>query len=156
MTIKLQSLLLLLGVDSMPFNCSPSYLREPRFLKLILILRCAFLKQEMLVSVHYNKVNMKLYYYTGLDLAKDTFIIHLKDSNWSKESVMHMHLQCVPVTSSIFFNTLRPNQNGHHFTDEIFICLFMTELISVPDRNFIVNCPYRSKLSFVTISSDNG
>ena len=37
-------------------------------------------------------------------------------------------LRCVDeATSSWLFNTLRPRQNGRHFADDIFKCIFLTE-----------------------------
>ena len=51
-----------------------------------------------------------------------------------------IHLICVednfPLTSTLWmsectFNTLRPRQNGRHFTDDIYKCIFLNENVSI-------------------------
>ena len=40
-----------------------------------------------------------------------------------------MHLKCINHTS---FHTLRPRQNGRHFVDDIFKCIFVNENLWIP------------------------
>ena len=39
---------------------------------------------------------------------------------------------CIDVVLTLSINTLRPRQNGHHFADDIFKCIFMKENVWIP------------------------
>ena len=43
-----------------------------------------------------------------------------------------VQLRCRVFTSMSFLNTLRPRQNGRHFADDIFKCIFLNENIWIP------------------------
>ena len=37
-----------------------------------------------------------------------------------------------PKWDPVIFNTVNPRQNGHHFADDIFNCIFLNENVSIP------------------------
>ena len=44
----------------------------------------------------------------------------------------------------MLYNTLRPRQNGRHFADDIFNCIFLNENVSIAIKfslKFVPNCP---------------
>ena len=47
-------------------------------------------------------------------------------------SIMHLLHYTVRICGGIRFNTLRPRQNGRHFADDIFKCIFVNENIWIP------------------------
>ena len=53
-----------------------------------------------------------------------------------------------------FFNSFPPVQNGHHFADGIFICIFV--LKSFISSNFTEVCSQRSNWQYPIIGLDNG
>ena len=53
-------------------------------------------------------------------------------------------LQWHPIVCWQLFNTLRPRQNGRHFTDDIFKCIFLSENICISIKislKFVPNGP---------------
>ena len=58
-------------------------------------------------------------------------------------------------TDLIYFcNILRPRQNGRHFPDDIFKCIFLNENQSVAIKTGV--CCWGSNLQYSSIISDNG
>ena len=53
------------------------------------------------------------------------------------------------------FNTFRPRQNGRHFADDIFNCIFYKKIFEF-QKSFIEICSLRSSWQYIGISSDNG
>ena len=56
----------------------------------------------------------------------------------------HCHLQKGGPWLWISFNTLRPIQNGRHFADDIFKCIFLNENVLIPikiSRKFVPEGP---------------
>ena len=43
-------------------------------------------------------------------------------------------LENVSTANSCWLNTLRPRQNGHHFPDDIFKCIFLNENVWIPTK----------------------
>ena len=43
------------------------------------------------------------------------------------ESLVHGYFACIGLSVFIYINTLRPRQNGRHFPDHIFKCIFFNE-----------------------------
>ena len=41
---------------------------------------------------------------------------------------------CTKIISCLLFNTLRPRQNGRHFADDIFKCIFLNENIWISNK----------------------
>ena len=56
----------------------------------------------------------------------------------------------------LLLNTLRPRQNGRHFTDDTFKPIFLNEKIRISIKNFTEVCPYGSTEQYSSIRSDNG
>ena len=50
------------------------------------------------------------------------------------------HLKLQFIWSQVFYNTLRSRQNGRHFTDDIFKCIFLNEKDRIFYSNFIEIC----------------
>ena len=46
-------------------------------------------------------------------------------------------MYCVDAKCSFRINTLRPQQNGHHFADSIFKCIFMKENVCILIDNLL-------------------
>ena len=42
-----------------------------------------------------------------------------------------LKLTCIYFDCTYFVNTLRPGQNGRHFPDDIFKCIFLNENVSI-------------------------
>ena len=40
-------------------------------------------------------------------------------------------LRCPDANTPVFLNTLRPRQNGHHFADDVFKCIFLNENVLI-------------------------
>ena len=60
---------------------------------------------------------------------------------------------CNTVWSSLF-NTLRPRQNGRHFADDIFKCIFLNENVWIPIKislKFVPECPNNNIPALVQI-----
>ena len=54
----------------------------------------------------------------------------------------------------IFLNTLRPRQNGHHFADDIFKCIFLNENVWIPIKislKFVPKIPINNIPALVQI-----
>ena len=58
---------------------------------------------------------------------------------WCHQATSHYLSQCWPrsllpygVTRLQWVNTLRPRQNGRHFADDIFKCIFLNENVWIP------------------------
>ena len=55
---------------------------------------------------------------------------------------------------SLQINTLRPRQNGRHFTDDIFKCIFLNENVQIPigiSLKFVPNCLINNNPALVQI-----
>ena len=59
------------------------------------------------------------------DILKDT----TKDSKCARDRKLTRFYNV--ITGNPFFNTLRPRQNGRHFADDIFKCIFLNENVSI-------------------------
>ena len=58
------------------------------------------------------------------------------------------------IRGSLSFNTLKPRQNGRHFADDIFKCIFLNENIRIPIKispKFVLNGPINNILVSVQI-----
>ena len=58
------------------------------------------------------------------------------------------------ATSNVGFNTLRPRQNGRHFADDIFKCIFLNENVWIPIKismKFVPKGPINNIPSLVQI-----
>ena len=55
-----------------------------------------------------------------------------------------------------YFNTLRPRQNGRHFADDIFKCIFSERKRLNSYLNFTEVCSQGSNQQYASIGSDNG
>ena len=53
-------------------------------------------------------------------------------------------------------NTLRPRQNGSHFADDLFKCIFLNENVWISIKHFTEICPLGANLQYYSIGSDNG
>ena len=58
---------------------------------------------------------------------------------WCHQAASHCLNQCWPssmspcgITRDQWINTLRPRQNGRHFADDIFKCIFLNENVWIP------------------------
>ena len=65
-------------------------------------------------------------------------------------------------TVVLFFNTLSPSQNGHHFPDDLFKCIFLIEKIGISIKillKLVPKCPINNMPTLVQImawhQSDN-
>ena len=57
---------------------------------------------------------------------------------------------------SILFNTLRPRQNGRHFAEDIFKCIFLNENVWIPIRislKFVPKCLINNNPALVQIKA---
>ena len=59
-----------------------------------------------------------------------------------------------PVVN-IDLNTLRPRQNGHHFADDIFKCIFLNENVLIAIKISLKFVP-KGPEQYSSICSDNG
>ena len=41
-------------------------------------------------------------------------------------------IECLRSRATLLLNTLRPRQDGHHFADDIFKCIFLNENVWIP------------------------
>ena len=55
-----------------------------------------------------------------------------------------------------FVNSLRPRQNGRHFADDIFKCIFLNENVWIPIKISLKFVPKGPINKYSSISSDNG
>ena len=53
----------------------------------------------------------------------------------------HVYIVEQDWSPSLCFNTLRPRQNGRHFADDIFKCIFLNENVSVSIKNSLKFAP---------------
>ena len=70
---------------------------------------------------------------------------------WCGQATSHYPSRCwrrsqspYDVTRPQWFNTLRPSQNGRHFPDDIFKCIFFNENVLIPIKKslkFVAKCP---------------
>ena len=73
------------------------------------------------------------------------------DSNFKLSDLSSVY--CNTVWSSLF-NTLRPRQNGRHFADDIFKCIFLNENVCIPIKislKFVPECPNNNIPALVQI-----
>ena len=65
------------------------------------------------------------------------------------------HKMCLPDLQSLLegFNLSHPRQNGGHFTDDIFNCIFLNEKVRISIRislKFVPKCPNNNKSAMAT------
>ena len=63
-----------------------------------------------------------------------------------------------PLTSTLILlvNILRPRQNSHHFPDDVFKCIFLSEIVVLYfDGNFMEICSIGSNKQYSSIGPDN-
>ena len=67
-------------------------------------------------------------------------ITDIRKTNNSSFTLPHL---CVRGQRNPFFNTLRPRQNGRHFSDDMFKCIFLDENVWIPieiSLKFVPKC----------------
>ena len=65
-----------------------------------------------------------------------------------------LELYSVYIITEDLFNSLRAKQNGHHFADDIFKCIFFSEKVLIPieiSLKFVPKSPINSKPVLVQI-----
>ena len=72
----------------------------------------------------------KLWFYFSMLLAK--YLIFLHETDLILRYLVSIvdtdgHIQVVVLSTHLYVKTLRPRQNGRHFPDDIFKCIFLTE-----------------------------
>ena len=74
--------------------------------------------------------------------------VRVSMSNYSPHKIMDVIQALIPV------NTLRPRQNGHHFPDDIFQCIFLNENVWISIKislNFVPKGPINNISALVQI-----
>ena len=87
-----------------------------------------------------------------LRMYQVSFFLPIQDFVLKFWNLHYFHLleRCI----FFFFNTLRPRQNGHHFADDSFKCIFMNEEICNLIQNslkFVPSIPIDNKSALVQI-----
>ena len=74
---------------------------------------------------------------------------------WCHQATSHYLNQCWPrslppynVTRPQWVNSSPPGQNGHHFTNNIFICIFVRAATSTDFRNWLTVPPNSNRIRF--------
>ena len=81
---------------------------------------------------------------------------NLSPQNWQKRTSLCRLALALVVSNFIAkcFNTLRPGQNGHHFADDIFKCIFFNENVWTPIKislKFVSKGPINNITALVQI-----
>ena len=78
----------------------------------------------------------------------------LKKFLWKLLSSLRCNSTEIGMTSLMLFNTLRPRQNGCHFADDTFKCIFFTESIRIWIKislKFVLRVPINNILALVSL-----
>ena len=75
--------------------------------------------QDLITKRHNLLINISILLATEPISRKTLHIIQNLRDLW--------HHQLYQISDPLFFNTLRPRQNGRHFADDIFKCIFVNE-----------------------------
>ena len=62
-------------------------------------------------------------------------------SSYTLSSDMNIHTDCYISKDTFFINTLIPRQNGHHFADNIFKCIFLKENVWISLKISLMSVP---------------
>ena len=100
--------------------------------------------------------NLKIYLWNSLqNMYIERYVLHTR---WTFHPICKM--KCIIGLSKVnwnkkhLFNTLRPRQNGRHFPDDIFKCIFVNENIWIPIRislKFVPNGPINNIPALIQI-----
>ena len=92
-------------------NCNKKIATKPfTWRNRCIVMACAEIRSEL----NYDNANFPLHFNCDMNLVGE--MAHRFDVSYDQQM-------------DVWFNTLRPRQNGHRFTDDIFKCIFLNENI---------------------------
>ena len=109
------------------------------------IFKCIFLKENIWILI---KISLSLFTWPNANSLDQNIFTeeNVFENAICKTSAILSRPQCV--------NTLRPRQNGRHFADAIFKCVFVNENVGIPIKislNFVPQGPINNIPSLVQI-----
>ena len=121
-------------------------------------LKCAIFKHILVTAIESIPWDFLLMWIPDFINDKSTLV---QVMTWCHQAPSHYLNQCwvrsvtpYSITRPQWVNTLRPRQNGRHFADAIFKCIFVNEYVWIPIKNslkFVPKGPINNMAALVQI-----